>query len=198
MSLLPAYVEIIVAAGDVGDARNACRELEDIARSFGTGVPGAIAAQARGAVELAEGDAHAALPSLRRALEVWQRIEAPYAAARVRHLIGLACRALGDEDGAALEIGAARSAFERLGAKPDLARLDSITKGAPSGPPHRLTPRELQVLRLVATGETNKAIAGKLSLSEKTIDRHVSNIFTKLDVPSRTAATAFAYRHGLI
>jgi DNA-binding CsgD family transcriptional regulator len=198
MCLLPAYVEIVLAAGDVEDAGNACGELEDIARSFDTGVPGAIAAQARGAVALAGGDAQAALASLRSAFEVWQRIEAPYAAARVRVLIGLACRALGDEDGAALEIGAARSAFERLGARPDLARLDSLTVDGAPGPPHRLTPRELQVLRLVATGETNKAIAGRLSLSEKTIDRHVSNIFTKLDVPSRTAATAFAYRNRLI
>ena len=198
MSLLPAYIEIMLAAGDVQDARNACRELEDIARSFDTEVPGAIAAQACGAVELAEGDAQAALGSLRRAFEVWQRIEAPYAAARVRVLIGLACRALGDEDGAGLEIDAARSVFERLGATPDLARIDSLMKGAPSGHAHGLTPRELQVLRLVATGETNKAIAGKLFLSEKTIDRHVSNIFTKLDVSSRTAATAFAYQHKLI
>ena len=198
MSLLPAYIEIMLAAGDVQDARNACRELEDIARSFDTGVPGAIAAQACGAVDLAEGDAQAALGSLRRAFEVWQRIEAPYAAARVRVLIGLACRALGDEDGAGLEIDAARSVFERLGATPDVARIDSLMKGTASGHAHGLTPRELQVLRLVATGETNKAIAGKLSLSEKTIDRHVSNIFAKLDVSSRAAATAFAYQHKLI
>jgi DNA-binding CsgD family transcriptional regulator len=172
--------------------------LEEIARSFDTGVPGAIAAQACGAVDLAEGDARAALGWLRRAFKVWQRIEAPYAAARVRVLIGLACRALGDEDGAGLEIDAAKSIFERLGATPDLARINSLMKGAPSGPSQVLTPRELQVLRLVANGGTNKAIAGKLSLSEKTIDRHVSNIFTKLDVPSRAAATAFAYRHKLI
>ena len=198
MSLLPAYIEIMLAAGDVEDARNACRELEDIARSFDTGVPDAIAAQACGAVDLAEGNAQAALGSLRRAFEVWQRIEAPYAAARVRVLIGQACRALGDEDGAGLEIDAARSIFERLGATPDVARIDSLMKGAPSGHAHRLTPRELQVLRLIATGETNKAIAGKLSLSEKTIDRHVSNIFAKLDVSSRAAATAFAYQHKLI
>jgi DNA-binding CsgD family transcriptional regulator/tetratricopeptide (TPR) repeat protein len=198
MSLLPAYVEIMLAAGDVPDARNACQELEDIARRFDTGVPDAIAAQARGAVDLAEGDGRAALGSLRRAFEVWQRIEAPHAAARVRVLIGLACRALGDEDGAGLEIDAARSIFERLGAKPDLARIDSPTKGTTCGHTYQLTPRELQVLRLVATGETNKVIASKLSLSEKTVDRHVSNIFGKLDVPSRAAATAFAYRHKLL
>lgn len=198
MSLLPAYVEIMLATGDVQDARDACRELESIARTFDTGVPGAIAAQACGAVDLAEGDAQAALGPLHRAFDVWQRVEAPYAAARVRVLIGLACRALGDEDGADLEIDAARSVFERLGAMPDLARIDSLMKGATSGHTHRLTPRELQVLRLVATGDTNKTIASQLSLSEKTIDRHVSNILAKLDVSSRAAATAFAYRHKLI
>jgi DNA-binding CsgD family transcriptional regulator/tetratricopeptide (TPR) repeat protein len=198
MSLLPAYVEIMVAVGDVQEARDACRELEDIARSFDTGVPAAIAAHACGAVDLAEGGAQAALGSLRHALEVWQRIEAPYAVARVRVLVGLACRALGDEEGAALEIAAARSVFERLGAMPDLARIDSMTNPGPSGHAHGLTPRELQVLRLVAAGETNKVIARKLSLSEKTIDRHVSNILTKLDVSSRTAATAFAYQRKLV
>jgi DNA-binding CsgD family transcriptional regulator/tetratricopeptide (TPR) repeat protein len=194
MSLLPAHVEILLAAGEVEDAREACRELEDLARSFDSGVPDAIAAQARGAVELAEGDARAAIGSLRRAFDAWQRIEAPYAGARVRELIGLACRALGDEDGASLEIGAARSIFARLGAAPDLARIDSLMKGRP----HPLTPRELQVLRLVAAGKTNATIAAELFLSERTIERHLSNIFTKLDLSTRTAATAWAYEHGLI
>jgi DNA-binding CsgD family transcriptional regulator/tetratricopeptide (TPR) repeat protein len=198
MSLLPAYIEIILAAGDVQDARTACGELEAIAASLDSGVPDAIAAQACGAVDLSEGDAQAALRSLGRAFEVWQRIEAPYAAARVRVLIGQACRALGDEDGAALQLAGAKSAFARLGAMPDLMRVERLMKGTVPGDTHRLTPRELQVLRLVAEGETNKKIAGKLCLSEKTIDRHVSNIFTKLGVSSRTAATAFAYRHKLV
>jgi DNA-binding CsgD family transcriptional regulator len=198
LSLLPAYIEIMLAAGAVPDARNACRELEEIAQSLDTGVPGAIAAEARGAVDLAEGNAQAALRPLRRASEVWQRIDAPYAAARVRVLIGLACRALGDEDGASLEIDAARSTFERLGAAPDLTRIDAMLEGAASGDTHGLTPRELQVLRLVAAGDTNKAIAAELCLSERTIDRHLSNILAKLDLPSRTAATAWAYEHGLI
>jgi DNA-binding CsgD family transcriptional regulator len=198
MSLLPAYIEIMLAAGDIPDARNACRELEDIALRLDTGVPGAIAAQACGAVDLAEGNAQAALGSLRRAFEVWQRIEAPYAAARVRVLVGLACRALGDEDGAGLQIDAAKAVFERLGAAPDLARIDQLIKGAPSGHAHGLTPRELQVLRLVAAGDTNKAIAVELSLSARTIERHLSNIFTKLDLSTRAAATAWAYEHDLI
>jgi DNA-binding CsgD family transcriptional regulator len=198
MGLLPVYIEIVLATGDVEDAHNACRELEEIAASFVTGVPRAVAAQARGAVDLAQGNAQAALGSLRHALEVWQRMEAPYPVARLRVLIGLACRALADEDGAELELAAARSAFERLGAAPDLERIELLAKATSSATTHGLTQRELQVLRLVATGDTNKAVAGKLCLSEKTVDRHVSNIFTKLDVPSRAAATAFAYQHKLI
>jgi DNA-binding CsgD family transcriptional regulator len=196
--LLPAQVEIALTAGDLEAARTACRELEEIAASLGGGALGAMAASARGAVELAEGEAHAALGSLRRAFEVWQQIEAPYVAARVRMLIGLACRALGDDDGAALELDAARAVFEQLGAAPDLARINALAQGAPSGGAHGLTRRELQVLRMVAAGKTNKAIAAELFLSEKTVDRHVSNILTKLDVPSRAAATAYAYRHKLI
>ena len=134
LSLLPAYIEIMLAVGEVQDARNACRELEEIARSFDTGVPGAIAAQACGAVDLAEGDAQAALGSLRRAFEVWQRIEAPYAAARVRVLIGLACRALGDEDGAGSgdRCGQVRvrAAGRHAGSRPD--------RVADEGVPHRV------------------------------------------------------------
>jgi DNA-binding CsgD family transcriptional regulator len=196
--LLPAYIEIMLAAGDIEEARGACRELEQTAGSIDTEVLGAMVVQACGAVDLARGDARSALGSLRRAFEVWQRIEAPYLVARVRMLAGLACRALGDKEGARLEMDAARALFERLGATPDLAQIDSLTRDVPPGHGHGLTPRELQVLRLVATGKTNKAIAAELGLSEKTVDRHVSNIFTKLDVPSRAAATAFAYEHKLI
>jgi ATP/maltotriose-dependent transcriptional regulator MalT len=198
MRLLPAYVEIMLAAGDVPDARNACRELEEIAQSLDTGVPGAISDEACGAVDLAEGNAPRALGSLRRALEVWQQLDAPYAGARLRVLIGLCCHRLGDEDGASLEIDAARLTFERLGAAPDLARIDSLLERVPSGHAHGLTPRELQVLMLVASGDTNKAIAAQLCLSERTIERHLSNIFTKLDICTRAAATAWAYEHGLI
>ena len=150
-----------------------------------------------GRSDLADGEAEAALEPLRHAFGIWQRFGAPYLAARLRVLIGIACRALGDEEGAGLELGAARSVFEELGAAPDLALLAALANARPP-PANGLTPRELQVLRLVATGKTNKAIAGELSLSEKTVDRHVSNIFVKLDVPSRTAATAYAYEHELI
>ncbi len=196
--LLPAYVQIMLSVGNIEDARGACRELASIAEGFDTGVLGAMAAHARGAIELAEGNAQAALGPLRHAFEAWQKVEAPYEAARVRVLVGMACRVFGDDEGAGLEMDAARAVFEQLGAAPDLARIDSLTKGGPSDRPHGLTPREMQVLRLVATGKTNKAIAAELFLSEKTVDRHVSNIFNKLNVPSRAAATAYAYQHNLI
>jgi ATP/maltotriose-dependent transcriptional regulator MalT len=188
----------MLAAGEIEEARSAYRELEEVARSFDTGVLGAMAAHARGSVELAGGDAAAALSPLRHAFEIWRQVEAPYLAARVRELLGLACRALGDDEGAGLELEAARAAFQQLGAAPDLARIDLLAKGASSSHLHRLTQRELQVLRLIATGKTNKAIASELFLSERTVDRHVSNVFGKLDVPSRTAATTYAHKHKLI
>lgn len=196
--LLAAGVEMLLAVGELDEARGACAELEDIARSHDTGVLGAMAAHARGALELAEGAPQRALATLRRAGQAWRQLHDPYEEARVRALLGLACRALGDEDGGRLELDAARRAFARLGAAPDAARVDALARGAAGGGAHRLTPRELQVLRLVATGKTNKAIAAALSLSEKTVDRHLSNIFTKLNVPSRAGAVAYAYEHKLI
>jgi DNA-binding CsgD family transcriptional regulator/tetratricopeptide (TPR) repeat protein len=197
-SLLPACVEIMLAVGDLDEAQSACRELEEISEAQESDVLGALSAQARGAVALEEGDAAAALVGLRKALQVWQELEAPYEAARVRALIGLACRTLGDEDTAGMELEAARGAFEQLGAAPDLARVASLVRSPASADTHGLTARELQVLRLVAGGATNKAIAGELVLSERTVDRHVSNIFTKLRVNTRAAATAFAYEHQLV
>ena len=160
--------------------------------------PVRMAAHARGAVELAEGNPQAAHRSLRAAWQAWEQIEAPYAAARARVLTALACRALGDDEATALELDAARAVFERLQARPDVARIESLTDRTQPERSDDLTVRELHVLRLVATGMTNKAIATKLFLSEKTVDRHVSNLFTKLDVTSRTAATAYAYEHKLI
>lgn len=196
--LLPAYVTIMLAAGHTDEARQASAELTEIANALASGVLDAMAAQALGSVELVEGDAGAAIGSLRRALAAWRRIEAPYEAATVRAALGLACRALGDEEGATMELDAARRAFERLGAVPDLARVDALMGSAPKRQPHGLTPRELQVLGLIATGKTNKAIAAELCLSERTVDRHVSNIFNKLDVPTRTAAAAWAYERKLV
>jgi ATP/maltotriose-dependent transcriptional regulator MalT len=196
--LLPAYVEIMLAIGDIQEARSACRELKEISARYESGMLGAISAHAEGAVDLADGDAQAALLALRRAWHSWQEHEAPYEVARVRVLLGLACRDLGDDDTAALELEAARGVFTQLGAAPDLARIDSLRRRAPSVDDHGLTERELQVLSLVASGGTNRAIASELILSERTVDRHVSNIFTKLNVSSRAAATAYAYKHQLV
>jgi DNA-binding CsgD family transcriptional regulator len=196
--LLPASVEILLAANEVEEAERACRELEETAAIFETEVLGAMAAHARGAVALAGGDARAAIGPLRRSLETWQRVGAPYLAARLRLLVSRACRALGDGEGADLELETARAALQELGAAPDLARLDAPGGRSRAGTPAGLSPREMQVLRLVAAGKTNKAIAAELALSERTVDRHVSNIFVKLGVPSRAAATAFAYEHKLV
>ena len=195
--LLPAYVEVMLAAGDLDEARGACDELEKIAQGYESVMLGALAAHARGAVHLALGDARAALLSLRQAARLWRELEAPYEVARSRALLGLACREVGDDDTAELELDAARSVFDELGAAPDLERLDVLV--APrAGDVHGLTRRELEVLRLVATGKSNREIAAVLVISEHTVARHVHNIFTKLDVPSRTAAGAFAFEHDLV
>lgn len=194
--LLPACVEIMLEVGDLAAARTACRQLEQSVDSFDAGALGALLAHARGSVLLAEGDPAAALCRLRQAAEFWRKAEVPYRAARARALAGLACRALGDEDGAELELEAAKATFDGLGAAPDVGRIASYLQGPVRN--HGLTIRELQVLRLVAAGKTNKTIASELSLSRRTIDRHVSNLFGKLDVSSRAAATSYAYRHKLI
>jgi len=196
--LLPAAVEILLAVGDVEGARDACRELGELSERFESRALGAMAAHARAAVALAGGDARTALVALRHAGVVWQELDAPYEAARARVQVGLACRAQGDEEAAALELDAARDAFARLDAGPDLARVEALTRSAAASATHGLTARELQVLRRVAGGETNKAIAAALVLSERTVDRHVSNILTKLRVSSRSAATAYAYEHELV
>jgi DNA-binding NarL/FixJ family response regulator len=197
IKLLPAFVEVMLAAGKLDEARAASLELDEVARDFNLEILEAIAAHARGALRLSEGDARAALDPLRHSFAVWQRVGAPYLAARVRVLVGRACQALGDPDGAALELSAARNVFEQLGAAPDIARLEAPSTLAVPDDRHGLSPRELEVLRLVATGRTNKVIARQLCLSDKTVDRHVSNIFTKLGVASRAAATAYAYEQGL-
>ena len=196
--LLPAYVEIMLAIGDAEAARSACRELQGIAERWGGDLMGAMVAHAQGAVDLAEGDARAALVALRRAGRGWQELEAPYEAARARLLMGLACTALGDDDTAALELEAARGVFEQLGAAPELARVDSLTRRATSAGTYGLTPRELQVLRLVAAGKSNREISAELVISEHTVARHMQNIFGKLGASSRTAATAFAFAHDLV
>jgi DNA-binding NarL/FixJ family response regulator len=195
--LLVAFVEITLATGDVESARSAVDELAATAAAYGTPVLAAVSNQARGAALLAAGDARGALPALRAAQQRWREFDMPYDEARVRVLIANACDALGDGETAGFEREAARRAFERLGAGPDLARWERDAKPAAGPATYGLTGRELEVLRLVATGMTNQAIANELCLAVKTVDRHVSNILSKLAVASRAAATAFAYQHGL-
>jgi DNA-binding NarL/FixJ family response regulator len=196
--VLVAYAEIVLAADDVPAARTAAEELSQLAADVGMPFLHAVAAQAMGAALLAEGDPRAALARLRRAWTAWQEIQAPYEAARARVLIGLAHRAVGDMDTAELELEAACRVFQELGAAPEIARVEGLSRTAAPGGAGALTAREVQVLRLVAAGQTNGSIASALGISEHTVARHVQNIFAKLDVSSRSAATAFAFQHGLL
>ncbi len=193
--LLPAYVEIMLAVDDLEEARRASQELGEIAAGGKRPMLEAIAARVQGSVELAGGDADAAVSALRQAARIWQELDAPHEVARTRVLLGLACRAFGDEDAAALEIAAAREVFEQLEAAPDLAQIEALSS---NGATHGLSARELEVLRLVAAGKTNREIAAELVVSEHTVARHLQNIFSKLGVSSRTAATAFAFQHELV
>jgi DNA-binding NarL/FixJ family response regulator len=187
----------MLAAGELGDARHASLELEQLAERYESAMLTGMVAFARGAVLLAEADAHGALAALRRAADTWQQLEAPYEVARTRELVGLACRALGDDDAAVLELDAAHAAFEQLRARPDVGRV--VVHLVPAHrSSHGLTPRELDVLRLVASGRSNKQIAAELVISKHTVARHVQNIFAKLDVSSRTAAASFAFEHQLV
>ncbi len=196
--LLDACVEIRLAVDDVDGARVASVELEALARDAESDVLTAMASQAHGAVALADGDDWAALSALREATLIWTRLDAPYELARVRVLTARACRSVGDGDTASMELDAACEAFTQLGAAAELARVKTLTESPRPADTHGLTPRELEVLRLVAAGATNRAVATELVVSERTVDRHVSNIFAKLRVGSRAAATAYAYEHDLV
>jgi DNA-binding NarL/FixJ family response regulator len=196
---LAACVEIMLAANDPGAARTAADELSRLAKALGAPLLRAMAAHATGAVLLAEHEAHAALAALRDAAAGWQALEAPYQAACTQVLIGLAHRAVGDEDTATIELETVRHAFAALGATPDVRRVEALCR-PPDAPGGRgsLTAREIEVLRLIATGRTNRAIAQRLGISEKTVARHVSNMFTKLGLATRAAATAYAFQHDLL
>ncbi|HSU35609.1 MAG TPA: LuxR C-terminal-related transcriptional regulator, partial [Propionibacteriaceae bacterium] len=193
--VLPAAVDVLVATGELDAARSAAAELTAIAEGFGCAALRAKAAYATGSVQHADGDGAGALPELRRAWQLWTTLDAPYEAARARVIIGMVLREMGDEDSAIAELTAARRTFTTLGAEPSLRELKRLLPGElPAG----LTAREVEVLRLVAIGKSNPAIATELVLSEKTVARHLSNIFGKIDVSSRTAAAAYAFEHRLI
>jgi DNA-binding CsgD family transcriptional regulator len=196
--LLGGYVEIMLAAGDVAAARSGADELAGIAAELEAPFLQAVSYQATGAVLRAEGDPRSALTALRRSWKAWRELEAPYDAARVRVLVGLACADLGDTDTAEMELDAARQAFVDLGATPDMERVRELARSLAPDTPEPLTAREREVLSLIATGKTNRAIAESLAISEKTVARHVSNIFTKLGLSSRAAATAYAFQNRLV
>jgi DNA-binding CsgD family transcriptional regulator len=194
--LLAAAVDVLLAAADVPAAAARAAELSDLAARLDGPVLHALATACNGAVRAAEGDTAAGLAQLRTALALWHDLDAPYETARMRVEIGRACRELGDEEGARMEFDAAAEVFARLHAAPDLARarqLAGVDRGAAG-----LTARELEVLRLVARGLSNRAIAAELVLSDKTVARHVSNIFTKVGVHSRAAAAAWAHDHRVV
>ncbi len=194
--LLPAAVDVLLAVTALEEARVAAEDLDRVATHVGSVSAQAQAAYASGAVELAAGDPAGALPYLRKARQLWARAENSYEVARVRVLVGRSLTALGDQDSGSQELSAAREVFAVLGASPDAAAVDRLLR--PRDLPDGLTGREVEVLRLVASGRSNGQIAGELVLSEKTVARHLSNIFTKLAVGSRTAAAAYAFEHDLV
>jgi DNA-binding CsgD family transcriptional regulator len=193
---LPGSIDVLLAVGAVERARPLALELESLASAVGATVLSAAAARAHGAVELAAGDPAGALPYLRKAHQLWRQSSSPYDAAVTRLLVGRCLLALGDTSSAERELTAARTVFRQVGAVPMADLASSLL--APVALPGGLTAREVEVLRLVASGRSNPQIAGELVLSEKTVARHLSNIFVKLDVASRTAAAAYAFERGLM
>jgi DNA-binding CsgD family transcriptional regulator len=189
--LCPA-AEILLAVGDLDGARAAAEELNDVAARLSSPLLAAHGGLATGSVLLSAGDAAAALTPLRRASRDWCEFDAPYEEARTRMLIADACEVLGDHDGAELERRTARATFDALGAGGRSGRAPNKLS------PIALTAREEEVLRLVARGKSNRAIAAELCISEKTVASHLSHIFTKLGLTSRSAATAYAYEHDLV
>lgn len=196
--LLPAAVQVLVAAGDIDGATAACDELDATAMAFRSRMLAAVAAHARGAVLVAANEPEAALPLLRQALEELHALDVPYQAAQAHVVVGRASHTLGDEEGARSEWAAARRTFAALGALPDLEEVDAMLAEEGDRDTHGLSARQLEVLKYLAAGRSNREIADALVISHRTVERHVSDIFTKLDVTSRAAATAYAYEHDLV
>jgi DNA-binding CsgD family transcriptional regulator len=196
--LLPAFVEIMLAARQLEDARRGQCELDRLAEGYRGGMMRALVAHTRGAVALAEDDVTGALLALREAVALWQELGARYESARARELVGLACRQLGDADAGEMELESAGEVFRQLGAAADAVRIAELIPRTRREAMAGLTGRELEIVRLVATGRTNRAIAEELVISEKTVARHLSNVFAKLGVSARSAVTAFAYERDLV
>jgi ATP/maltotriose-dependent transcriptional regulator MalT len=194
--LLPAVAEVLVASGDVEAGAEAVRELAELAGRFGCSALVAAAGAASAQLALARGDPPAALSAARAGLVGWAGLEAPYEAARCRVLLGRALRLMDDEASAVDYFSEARRTFAQIGAA--AAEREAADLLGKEDVPGGLSPREVEVLRLVAAGMSNPDVAAALLVSEKTVARHLSNIFAKLDVGSRTAAAAFAYEHRLV
>ena len=197
VQLLPAYVELAVATSRLPEAKQASEQLATVAATTRTDAHIAWAAHAEARVALAENRLTQAVGHLKRAKTIWQDLSMPYELARTRLDLGRSLRAQGNIESANRELDAARVIFVELGAEPDVRIVDDLLGPSPSDWPAGLTDREVEVLRMLTSGATNRSIATDLVLSERTVDRHVSNIFTKLGVSSRSAATAFAFRQGL-
>ena len=193
--LLPVLVHVAVAAGDLITATDALTELDQISATFGTAALEASVLSTRGRLELARGDSAAARDSLQEAVDRWHALGVPYEVATAHTLLGQVLRDAGDETAAAASFASASHLFDRIGASLEARLVDDDGRLVP---PAGLTDREVEVLRLIAAGMTNNEIAAELYLSVKTVSRHLSNIFTKIDVTSRAAATAFAFEHDLV
>lgn len=198
--LLAAHVEVALATGDLTGARGEVDELVRISDDLDAPLLKAMVADVTGAVALEGGDVDVALEAFRDAVTRWRQLEAPYEHARSRAGFGLACRALGDEATAHLELTAARDVLKGLGATPEAERVGRLlgALSGRSGDGSGLTPRQIEVLALVAAGYTNRDIAAALVVSEHTVRRHLQNIFTRLGVTSRAAAAAYAVQRGLV
>ncbi|WP_286670494.1 LuxR C-terminal-related transcriptional regulator [Fodinibius salsisoli] len=197
-NILPAFIEIMLEAAELQSAEDSADELAGIAAELDSPFLIAIAEQSTGNVLLRKSKPREAIKKLRHCWQLFNKVEARYESARTQRLMGLAYLKLNDHDTAKIEISAARAVFQQLGATTDIHKVDSLIPKHESDKTHGLTPRELEVLQILATGKTNKEIANELFISERTVDRHVSNILGKFGVDSRAAATAYAYEHDMI
>jgi len=198
VKILPAYTKIMLANDRISEARTASGELDALAKKYDTVFLRAVSAYCQGAIRLKEGDVDSAIQYFRNSLNLWNELDTPYETAAVRLLLGRAYREKGDQDSASMELSTAQWIFKELEAVPDLRAVEALMGEQQVADRHGLTLREVQVLQLVSEGDTNKLIAGKLFISERTVERHLTNIFNKLQVNSRTEATTFAYKHGIL
>lgn len=190
MSLLRGAVEVALARGDVDEAERHCEELESGAAAFGTPGFRAWAAHARGAVLVRRGEHASALDVLEDALREYRTQQCRYEIAQVYEWMALAHQALGDHETAAADTATADNIYTQLGVEP----VEPCGATAPGG----LTKREVDILRRIAGGATNKQVAEQICISEKTVGRHLANIYAKLGVSSRTAALAWAHDNNLL